>query len=226
MNSLGHQFENDEIFVFFGNRRFLAEGFLNSYPAFRPLFLKQTHSSTVVEAPAAPETEADAHLTAVPGLALCVRTADCLPVMIYDAKSHLIASVHAGWRGIENEILLSTCERMKQKGAHLSSAQVWIGPHIGFSSFEVGRDVGERLLNAYRRSARDLTDGVYRTHSDLSKLYINLNEIARAQLTSIGISSEQIQSIGVDTFASADHASFRREPASGDRQISFIALKK
>ena len=238
-HELGHFFENSAITVFFGDRRSTLVEVKKAFPDFHFSLLKQTHSDIVVEAPRLIEAEgtsidvsarevptADAQFTREKKIALCIRTADCLPVLIYDPETESVAAIHAGWRGIENEIILKTMSVLKRLGSSLERAQAGIGPHIGADSFEVGLDVAKSLearFDAVRGFSDESTSLV--AHENPEKARVNLLAIARAQLKSCGIESERVVELAIDTYLSQAHESFRRDREKATRQISFIALK-
>lgn len=226
---LGHVFENERVFVFFGDRRSTPETLNHAFPSIRLVGLQQTHSNLVIDSPfegSAPE--GDAHVTRDTGLALGIRTADCVPVMIHDPISGWIAAIHAGWRGIENEIIIKTGEHLLKKGASLNKAEAWIGPHIGPASFEVGHDVAEKLETRFqsarsRAASAALPLTSLLAHLDSEKSRVDLLSITQAQLGCLGI--ENIQALAIDTFSSSEHQSFRRDRDQAGRQTSFIYLK-
>lgn len=92
---------------------------------------------------------ADAIITNVPGVAIAVTTADCVPVILYDAEHRAIAAIHAGWRGTAQEIVRHTIARMQQQfdtyAGHIYAA---IGPCIGIEAYEVGDEVVDAMRNA------------------------------------------------------------------------------
>ena len=224
---LGTVFEDTLLTAFFGGRLATPDALAMSFPDFEFVFLKQTHSNIVVRSPSREDLpEADAHYTKDRRLALCVRTADCMPVLIHDPSSGLIASIHAGWRGIENEIIRKTGEKLKRAGASLGGARAWIGPHIGANSVEVDEDVALKLearLDAVRANASVST--ALLPHDTPGKKRVDLLAIARAQLGSIGVERERTMESVIDTMTSLDYESFRRDRECAKRQISFIALK-
>lgn len=225
-HALGHVIEIADVTIFFGNRESTPENLSTAFPDYNLARLNQTHSDIVIVHQPGLSPEGDAHCTNRRKVALCIRTADCLPVMIHDPESGWIAAIHAGWRGIENEIIVKTCTRLRELGATLKGAYAWIGPHIGVESFEVGRDVGAQLearFDAVRGFVSKTTALV--AHANSEKTYVDLLLIARAQLYSQGLTPETTKELAIDTFTSADHASYRRDPKSGGRQISFIALR-
>jgi len=223
---LGHVLETLEVTVFFGNRRSNLNELETLFPDYRFAQLNQTHSDLVVHARDTLHRDGDAHITRENKLALCIKTADCIPVMIHDPESGWAAAIHAGWRGVENEIILKTCDILRGMGPTLKKARAWIGPHIRVDSFEVGREVAERLAHrfeAVRGFSRSET--VVHAHPDGEKAFVNLSEIARAQLASRGIGPERVIDLSIDTMKSPDHHSYRRDRDLAGRQVSFIALK-
>lgn len=229
-HTLGHILEHRAFTVFFSHGRCEDLALAQAFPDYNLSFLRQTHSDIVIEAPfreniSGERPEGDAQVTHQRKLALCVRTADCLPVMLYNSESGEIAAIHAGWRGIENEIIRKTCTRMA-KNASPSEIYAWVGPHISSGSFEVENDVARRLETCFDavRGCSEL-QGVSLPHADTEKKYIDLFAIAKAQLGASGVSLSRISSLGIDTMTSSEHASYRRSGPSAGRQISFIAIK-
>jgi YfiH family protein len=225
-HSLGHVVEQTGITVFFGDKRSTRESVAAAFPEYKLVILNQTHSDLVIESTALVQPDADAHYSREAKFALCIRTADCIPIMIHDPESGLIASVHAGWRGIENEIIRKTCLKLKAEGASLLSARAWIGPHIHARSFEVGKDVASRLEARFQSvQSYSPTQSVVKPHEDPLKARVDLLAIARAQLSAHDIEDERMTVLSIDTMTSIEHSSFRREGEKAGRQISFIAFK-
>lgn len=79
-------------------------------------------------------------------LALCISTADCLPIMIYSPISRWVAGIHAGWRGVASQIFRDTLLKLDAVGVPRESLQIFIGPHIQMESFEVHKDVKEAVF--------------------------------------------------------------------------------
>ena len=100
----------------------------------------QVHSADVVTvaAPLAHPRKADAIVTATPGLALAVLTADCQPVLFADAKAGVIGAAHAGWRGARDGVLEATIAAMQALGARPERIAAVIGPTISQAAYEVG----------------------------------------------------------------------------------------
>ncbi|MEO2039328.1 MAG: peptidoglycan editing factor PgeF [Martelella sp.] len=91
---------------------------------------------------------ADAMVTATPGLALGVLSADCQPVLFADVRAGVIGAAHAGWRGAFTGIIEATIEKMVALGARRRSIIAALGPTIGPESYEVGPEFIERFASA------------------------------------------------------------------------------
>ena len=89
-----------------------------------------------------PKPKADGIVTATPGLALSVLTADCLPVLFCNTQGTEVAAAHAGWRGLAGGVLEATVAALCEAAACAPDRlQAWLGPCIGPREFEVGADV-------------------------------------------------------------------------------------
>lgn len=107
---------------------------------------RQTHSDHVLWMHEAGRPEdTDAVITDVPGLCVCVKTADCIPVLLYDRKCRVVAAAHAGWRGTVSRIVSKTIAKMGVPPSELSAI---VGPGISQEAFEVGDEVYERFREA------------------------------------------------------------------------------
>lgn len=101
----------------------------------------QVHSPTVVtvEGPlVGDKPKADAVVTATPGLALTILTADCQPVLFADSDANVIGAAHAGWRGALDGVLEATLDAMEALGARRENTVAVIGPTISQQAYEVG----------------------------------------------------------------------------------------
>jgi polyphenol oxidase len=226
-HSLGTVFTNNDVTVFFGDRRSTPEALAAAFPDFNLMGPKQTHSDIIVRTPFGDvQPEGDAHFTTERRIALSIRTADCVPVMIHDPDSGAIAAIHAGWRGVENEIVRKTGKKLHELGTDLKRAHAWVGPHIGLESFEVGEDVALKLEARFDavRAHTDVATAIH-AHPSAGKKRVDLLSIVRAQLASIGIEKERTIEHAIDTYMSTEHESFRRDRERATRQISFIALR-
>ncbi len=101
----------------------------------------QIHSADAVIVEGAGGTarpKADAMVTATPGVALGILTADCLPVLFADPKAGVIGAAHAGWKGAQGGVLEATVEAMVSLGATPGDIRAAIGPGISQQNYEVG----------------------------------------------------------------------------------------
>ena len=133
-----------------------------------PLWLQQVHSNRIAN-----NGKADASYTRVAGDVLCVQSADCLPILIWDKNGGEIAAIHAGWRGLASSIIKKTIENFESR--HLIA---WVGPHIQLCHYEVD-------LTVYRKFSRysgSLVQGRDAEHWQLS-----LAQVADQQLKEVGV---------------------------------------
>ena len=125
------------------------------------LTLHQVHSATAlaVAGPMAERPKADAMVTATPGLALAVLTADCQPVLFADARAGVIGAAHAGWRGALDGVLEATVAAMEGLGAARARIHAVIGPTISQAAYEVGHDFAQGFLDEDPANARFFASG-------------------------------------------------------------------
>lgn len=109
----------------------------------KPLFqMNQVHSGTVTYVNAYsqnPVPDTDAIFTDDQRIILAVRTADCLPVLIYHPKG-IVAAIHAGRAGTEQKILLHTIETLKKYFEITTGFYIWLGPAICKSCYQINRE--------------------------------------------------------------------------------------
>ena len=130
----------------------------------------QAHTALAlpVAAPLAEKPKADGIVTATPGLALAVLTADCAPVLLADHEAGVIGAAHAGWRGAQDGILEATLAAMERLGAATGRVQAVIGPTISQRAYEVGPEFVDRFVDEDRENARFFAGGAGdRAHFDL-----------------------------------------------------------
>lgn len=177
--------------------------------------LRQVHSDIVRNARGLRDREAegDALVTDEIGLAIGVRTADCVPILLLDQKQRAVSTVHAGWRGTAAQIV-SQAIRSLQAEFRSQPDDIFaaIGPCIRQCCYEVGPEVGERFSESYRAPSKCA-----------GKWQLDLAGANRAQMVESGISSDRIFDLGGCTVCLAgDFFSFRREPDEPGRMISSI----
>lgn len=90
--------------------------------------------------------KADAVVTATPGLAISVNTADCTPILFADPKTRVIGAAHAGWKGALGGVIRWTVAAMEEVGASAENISAAIGPTISQGAYEVGPEYRQRFL--------------------------------------------------------------------------------
>lgn len=126
--------------------------------------------------------ECDALITNEPGTALCVFTADCTPVLLYDPVTGAVGAAHAGWRGTVSKIAAKTAlEMVRLFGCNPEDLRAAIGPNIGFCCFETDRDVPDAILSAYGEAAAPFIS------QRGEKYFLDLKQINAISLQEIGV---------------------------------------
>jgi len=161
----------------------------------------------------------DAVMTNESGICVGVSTADCIPIILYDAAKHAVAAVHAGWRGTLQRIVRKTIEAMRLTyGSAPADLKAVIGPGISVGAFEVGNEVYEQFCAA----GFDM-EPISR-HED--KWHIDLPECNRRQLMACGVAEGGILMSGICTYSNpSDCFSARRLGANSGRIYTAAMLK-
>jgi polyphenol oxidase len=149
----------------------------------------------------------DALVSNLPQTLLGVKTADCVPLLMGDARTGAFAAVHAGWRGTLASLAVHAIERLKTDyGVNPEDLRVAIGPAAGACCYEVGREV----IDAFKAKFGDAADLFTATRADHA--LIDLYEANRRQLTSLGVKAERVHSSPLCTMCRTDlFFSYRRE---------------
>lgn len=163
----------------------------------------------------------DALITREAGCCICISTADCIPILLYDTSHGAIAAVHAGWRGTANYILSHTLDKMRALyGTEGRDTIACIGPGISLSAFEVGDEVYE----AFREKGFPM-ETISEWKPETHKHHIDLWAANRLQLLDFGVPSRQIQIAGICTYTRhEDFFSARRMGIRSGRILSGIMI--
>ncbi len=123
--------------------------------------VNQVHSPDVVTVtgPLDGRPRADAMVTAVPGLALAILTADCQPVLFSDATAGVVGAAHAGWRGALDGVLEATVAAMEALGARREDISAVIGPCISQAAYEVGPEFFDSFRDDDPQATRFFVNG-------------------------------------------------------------------
>ena len=215
------RFTGDSPEIFSSNRALLAEKLLIKPEQL--IFPRQTHTNCVAEISDIPEEEikeTDALVTNKTGICLCVQTADCVPILLFDPENNVIAAVHAGWRGTVKKIAEMAVQRMeKTYNSQSGNIIAAIGPSISPEIYEIGNEVVEEVRNA-------IPDPEIMLHKNSSgKYHLNLWEANRQILLATGLSESNIEILGECSFTeTAKYFSARKEGNDTGRMVSGIML--
>lgn len=162
----------------------------------------------------------DALVTDMPGYCLCVSTADCVPVLLYDTCNRVVAAIHAGWRGTVARIVEKTLSVMGRRyGTQGKDIIACIGPSISWEAFEVGDEV----YHAFDEAGFDMNLIAHRE----AKWHIDLWEANRQQLLSGGVNPGHVEVSGICTYYNnLDFFSARRQGIRSGRILSGILITK
>ena len=206
------------------NRRRLAAGFDASLEDF--VLARQVHGAGVRVVGAADRgsgafclddaiADADALVTATPGVVLAILTADCVPIVLHDPVAGVLACVHAGWRGTVAGVSAAAVAAMCALGSRPSDVIAGIGPAIAAARYQVGPDVHQAVTAAFgpaastfirldtRPDARPDSDpGTHpdtRPGSDPDRWLLDLWAANRHALVKAGIPAPQIHTTALPT---------------------------
>ncbi|MEC4891341.1 MAG: peptidoglycan editing factor PgeF [Nitrospira sp.] len=190
------------------------------------LSVKQVHGTDalVVDRPLAEADRFDggwdALVTDQPGTMVAVRTADCVPVLVHDARRRVVAAIHAGWRGAVAGIVPKTLALMQARfNADLDTLHVSIGPSAGVCCYEVDEPVLDQVRERF-----PWWEAVLRDHRE-GRARLDLKALIRRQVRDYGIAGERVTSVNVCTICHEDlFFSYRREGKVLGTMVSAIGL--
>jgi polyphenol oxidase len=165
------------------NRRRLGEAI---GLADRVVWMNQVHGDRVVavDAPGPTVDNADGLVTTEPRLALAVLSADCVPVLMADARAGVVAAVHAGRVGAQNGVVLRAVEAMQQAGARVADISVLLGPAVSGRNYEVPAEMaaeveatlpGSRTTTARGTAGLDIRAGIARQIRELGVTAVDID---------------------------------------------------
>lgn len=176
---------------------------------------KQIHSDiiTYVDKPG-PVGESDALYTDKINIGLIVTVADCTPIFLYDPYKKVIAAVHSGWRGTQQDILGKTINKLVQVyNSKPDDIYAYIGPSICQKCYEVGSEVAELFDEKYLIPKND-------------KYLLDVRGNCYDALLNSGIPKEQIEISELCTYEQKDLLhSYRRDGKLSGRMMGVIAIK-
>lgn len=222
-------------------------------------WLNQIHSNKVVRVEdnesnvglSLTPNSADALVASQPNTALAIMTADCVPIVIYHDQSKQVAAIHAGWQGLANGVIASTCKQLNlnpvsdrslsNKDNISLKPQAWIGACISQPCYEVSTDVVEKLLAGCREMGMDSEEvraKIVGEHDNPDKAWLDLPALAALQLAMFGIqvnntkpqdssqdnSEEQSSSAYACSYSNPRYYSYRHMTHAGEKNTGRMAL--
>jgi hypothetical protein len=159
------------------NRRRVADAI--GVDANRLVIVNQVHGRDVVNAnEASAESAGDVIVDFGDGFAVAVVVADCLPILLVDEDSPTLAVVHAGWKGLQSNVLESALEHFE----HHDAVHAFLGPSISAASYQVGPEVAEHFTNVPGAVTPDTGD----------RSRLDLRAVAVAQLLALNVTEARI----------------------------------
>jgi len=161
--------------------------------------------------------EGDYLITSVLHAGLAVATADCLPMVIYDTKNHVVAAAHAGWRGSVAGIGEKVLEEMQRHfGTQPEDCTVVFGPAAGSCCYEVAQEFLENIPQAYRNRVVKERAGL---------LFFDNTLYNQLQLEQLGVPAQAfVKDYALCTICSPQFCSYRRDKERSQRQMTIVAL--
>jgi polyphenol oxidase len=221
--------------------------------SFWPLItLRQIHSDIIRRVDSIPDStqeeplSGDGLITATPGLLLAIQTADCLPVILVDAKRHAVGVFHAGWRGTVKRIVeKGVGEMVRCFGSRPRDLKAAIGPGIQGCCYEVGEEVRTQFESQFRYGAslfREVKESdpvrekyplLFLTarapgHSELpKKIFLDLVEANRQQLLAVGVPMKGIEASPLCTNCHPELLfSYRAEKGKTGRMMAVAGIRR
>jgi len=185
--------------------------------------VQQVHGTEILEATCVLSQEPQGYDIVIadrPGIAVAVKTADCLPILMVEPKLRLVAAVHAGWKGTLQRASQAAVRKIVESGGSAANLVVCLGPNMIGRCFEVGADVRmdfEREFPAWPVVTPNPKNG--------EKWLLDVAETNFRQLLEVGIPRNQIDRIDLCTHCCEDlFWSYRRDGGKAGRMLNFIEI--
>lgn len=185
--------------------------------------LKQIHSNKVYciehdPAMTSRTLERDALITQEKNIFLSIRTADCIPILVYDTDKNVAAAIHAGWRGLVNGVIEATFHQMKKKfSSNPNHFWVAVGATLCPGCFEVGPEVAKEFKNKWGAK-------ITITQGNEDRSYLDLRQACDLILKEGGIPQNQIDWISYCTACCKNLFFSYRRGDRNQRMMAFIGI--
>jgi len=187
---------------------------------------KQTHSDTIAFVDQSNYNglfeNTDALITNLPNIIICIKTADCVPILLFDQVKNVVGAVHSGWKGTAQNIVGKTIEKMNRFfGSNPSDILAIIGPCIGQEKYEVGNEV----IDAIKPLLKNPEMSFFPVNNNSGKHLLNLNNVNYQLLVQAGIKEVNIDSPEICTYTNSNEFfSARRDGYKTGRMINGVGL--
>lgn len=178
---------------------------------------KHTDNVLCVDSKTSPKI-ADAVVTNQKGILIGVRTADCVPILLYDKKNKVCGAVHAGWRGTAATILEKTIDTMRSSfNSSPQNILLAVGPSIKMCCYNVGDDVLESIIGATGKGEYFMKQG--------KQVFLDLALANKHQALASGVLEKNIWLSNECTCCLPDKFySYRHDNKTIERQGGFIGI--
>jgi YfiH family protein len=160
----------------------------------------------------------DIVVTSVPDVTLVILVADCVPLALVDPAAHVLAAVHAGWRGIAAGAVGAALRAMSAHGARAERVVAFVGPAVAPERYQVGDEVRDALASA--AAGGDRLDAAVARPDGPGRWLVDLVAANRGQLLAGGVAPERIFESGATT---ADPALFSHRAARPCGRFGLLA---
>jgi len=178
----------------------------------------KTHAVTGSQIPANESIEGDAMMTQQPKVVIGIRTADCVPIIVFDPKQKVVAAIHAGWRGVIAGVIENIIVQMQKEFKSSPDELVAVlGPALCIDCFEVGPEVAEKFVEKFGSKINFKKGKGDRWHPDLREGCVEV-------LKTLGIKEENLESLPYCTSCNNDLLFSYRKGDREERMLGFIGL--
>ena len=183
---------------------------------------KQTHSKNIGIVNSVKDIfpNTDALITNKPGICIFIRTADCVPILLFDPIKNAVAAIHSGWKSTIQKISKHAIELMQKKfGTNPEDLIAGIGPSIGPDAYEVGIEVAKQFQDQFGMNH------IITPIKNSDKYLLNLWEVNKQILVESGIPKKQIEIAEMCTYSNPElFYSARRDGVKTGRLATGIML--
>lgn len=184
---------------------------------FPVLMPRQTHSCRVGVIRSAGDAgdfpDTDALVSFLPGVRIGVRTADCVPLLLYAPDIRAVAAVHAGWKGSLGGIVTGTVDVLKSCGASPAWIQAAFGPSVCGRCYEVSPE----MVSDFRQAGF--------SNCVIGERNLDLESVNRRRLVMCGVDPANIRHSLVCTRQTPSLPSWRRDPGTPSRLVTWIRIR-